>query len=979
MTSMLKHITSEIPSGLPLVDGFHQPGLVVLSILVAVAMSLLALQTSYVAHTASSSIHKRVALLTGACALGIGIWAMHFIGMLAFQLPAPVSYHTGLTLASMIPAVVASWLALQHLSRSGNKSHAIGVSGTLVGGGIGLMHYVGMAALETPLHMHHDPLLFGLSIVAAVALAILALWIRLGLRKTRLSATLRYYLAGSIMGLAIVSMHYIAMHGVRFYGDASALSDGIWVNNSYLALALSSVVLTLGIVVASLNGLVRMRELHRSANSTQSRMQAIVDTAVDAIITIDGLGTIRDFNLSAERLFGYDAREVLNQNVKMLMPEPYHSEHDGYLQRYQTTGETRIIGKGREAKARHKDGRVFPIRLSVGKVELDNREPLFVGLIADISERVQLEQSLREAAKRAEQAAQAKGQFLANMSHEIRTPMNSIIGFTEILLQGQLDPVQRGHLSTIRQSSRTLLGLINDILDTTKLENHRLQLENSDFSLRAVVMQVESSLRIQAQNKGLEFMTRYADDMPEYFVGDTLRLVQVLTNLVGNAIKFTEQGAVQLALRYVHEQVEIIIKDTGIGMTSEQVSTIFEPFTQADASISRRFGGTGLGTTIARQLVEAMDGRIEVSSEPGLGSEFRLYLPLPQGQAPQSDEPAASIDLPPLRILIADDVEQNLRLLRLVLEKNGHQVEQAENGARVLELYAPGRFDVLLLDLHMPVVDGLQAAQRIRELEQQQGISSPVPVIALTASVMQGDRDAAQQAGMNGFASKPLDVPALFAEIARVTGQGASTPPAATQTGTNQLIDWQQGIALWGSKDQLQHEIQLFLDDWQSRYPLHYSPGSDLQPLIFSLHGIRGAAGNLALGAAASLAGKLEQQLRTHNSDGLDASLARLQQLMADSAREAGHPAAAQPAPAAPVPDAGLQHCLEPLREVLRSHQLDDDLLASVLAALQNGPARHIETACKLGTAVDNFDFDQALALLESLEPDIAPPGDLLP
>ncbi len=646
MTSML-NITSEIPSGLPLVDGFHQPGLVVLSILVSVAMSLLALQTSYVAHTASSSIHKRVALLTGACALGIGIWAMHFIGMLAFQLPAPVSYHTGLTLASMIPAVVASWLALQHLSRSGNKSHAIGVSGTLVGGGIGLMHYVGMAALETPLLMHHDPLLFGLSIVAAVALAILALWIRLGLRKTRLSATLRYYLAGSIMGLAIVSMHYIAMHGIRFYGEASALSDGIWVNNSYLALALSSVVLTLGIVVASLNGLVRMRELHRSANSTQSRMQAIVDTAVDAIITIDGLGTIRDFNLSAERLFGYDAREVLNQNVKMLMPEPYHSEHDGYLQRYQTTGETRIIGKGREAKARHKDGRVFPIRLSVGKVELDNREPLFVGLIADISERVQLEQSLREAAKRAEQAAQAKGQFLANMSHEIRTPMNSIIGFTEIMLQGQLDPVQRGHLSTIRQSSRTLLGLINDILDTTKLENHRLQLENSDFSLRAVVMQVESSLRIQAQNKGLEFMTRYADDMPEYFVGDTLRLVQVLTNLVGNAIKFTEQGAVQLALRYVHEQVEIIIKDTGIGMTSEQVSTIFEPFTQADASISRRFGGTGLGTTIARQLVEAMDGRIEVSSEPGLGSEFRLYLPLPQGQAPQSDEPAASIDLPP--------------------------------------------------------------------------------------------------------------------------------------------------------------------------------------------------------------------------------------------------------------------------------------------------------------------------------------------
>lgn len=972
---MISHMFSAVPAGVDLIAGTHQPGLVLLSVMVSIVMSLLALQISYVARTAATEYYRQIALLTGALALGAGIWAMHFIGMLAYQLPADVAYDTGLTLLSMVPAVLASRLALRLLAHSRLKLNSIVIGGVLVGGGIGLMHYTGMAAMQTSMQMHHDLLHFIVSIVAAVVLAMLAIWIRLGLRKTRLAPQLRFYLAGIVMGLAIVSMHYIAMHGVRFYGETGTVSQGVWVNNVYLALALSSVVLTLGVVVSALNGLVRMRELHRRAGSAQSRLQAIVDTAVDAIITIDSMGIIKDFSRSGERLFGYQASEVLGENVKILMPEPYHSEHDGYLQRYRQTGETQIIGKGRELQARRKDGSVFPIRLSVGKVELDNREPLFVGLIADISARINLETSLREAAQRAEAAAEAKGQFLANISHEIRTPMNSIIGFTELLLQGPLDEIQRSHLHSVLQSSTILLGLINDILDSTKLENLKLELEHNDFSLKSVAMQVESSLRIAAQKKGLDFIIGYPEDMPEYFVGDALRIIQVLNNLVGNAIKFTERGQVEMMFAYTGQQVRVVVSDTGIGMSAEQIASIFEPFTQADASISRRFGGTGLGTTIAKQLVEVMGGRIEVTSEPGQGTVFSLQFPLALGKAPEHQNDQKLVELPPLRILIADDVEQNLRLLRLVLENAGHQVEEAGNGAQALEKFQHGSFDMLLLDVHMPVVDGLQAVQQIRQLEQASQ-RSRVPVIALTASVMQEDRDAARQAGMDGFASKPLNVPALFAEMSRVLMcvpvKGVTDLSQAI--GQPDLINWQQGISLWGSRKQLQQEIHTFLAGCEADYPLILDDPLDTAQLEFSLHGIRGAAGNLGLTAVTGLAAELESQLRSNRLNGLQAGLARLQHLLQESAQQAQpvSPSVAGSRQSA-TNMAELAVDIAALRQTLARHQLDDELLAKVVTGLESGPVAATRLATELAAAVDGFAFDQALSILD--EANTALPG----
>ncbi|MGE8357480.1 MAG: ATP-binding protein, partial [Microvirgula sp.] len=367
-------------------------------------------------------------------------------------------------------------------------------------------------------------------------------------------------------------------------------------------------------------------------------------------------------------------------------------------------------------------------------------------------------------------AAAAKGIFLANMSHEIRTPMNAIIGFTELLLDGELTALQRRHLGTVRQSARSLLGLLNDILDTTKLEKGAFRLEQIHFSLQALATQVMASMRLAAEARSLELTVHFPPDLDEYCVGDPLRVQQILTNLIGNAIKFTERGRVSLDFHRKHELLFIEVRDTGIGMTAEQLSRIFAPFTQADASISRRFGGTGLGTTIARQLTELMGGTIQVESEPGRGSVFRVALPLPPGSAPaEKAQGVSTMSLPPLNILVADDVAQNLELLTLIMEQGGHRVTTACNGEDALRQFMAGRFDIVLMDVHMPHMDGLEAVRRLRACEREQGRVA-TPVIALTASVQDTDREAAREAGMDGFAMKPLDVPRLLAEMARVVG-----------------------------------------------------------------------------------------------------------------------------------------------------------------------------------------------------------------
>ncbi len=957
-------------SAAPFLQGQYNPWLVLLSLLVSIFSATMALQTAQIARGTESPLYRQIAVGTGAIALGGGIWSMHFIGMLAFELPAHVHYDTGITLLSMLPAGIASWFALRLLAGTGVAWPQLIMSGALVGLGIGTMHYSGMAAMQTPLQMRYEPLTFALSIVVAVALAILALWVRYGLRRVRLHDTAQLVAAGAVMGLAIAAMHYTGMAATRFTGEPGPAATTLLFNNVYASLALSTFTVTVTVLVYALNGLVRSRELYRQVEESQSRLRATLDTAVDGIITIDSRGIVQAFNHSAERLFGWRTDEVVGRNISMLMPEPDQSRHDGYLQKYLASGTTRSIGVAREVIGLRKNGSLMPMRLAVGRVELPG-ELLFVGFVTDISERHALEASLRETAARAERAAAAKSSFLANMSHEIRTPMNSIIGFTELLLQSDLTPKQRTHLNTIRQSSRSLLGLINDILDTTRLEKGGMTLERIDFSLKGVAMQIESSLRLGAQAKQLTLTTHYPDDMPEYFLGDPLRVLQILTNLVGNAIKFTERGGVDVIFSREQGLVHVQVRDTGIGMTAEQVETIFAPFTQADASVSRRFGGTGLGTTIARQLVELMDGDIDVDSAQGHGSTFHIRLPLPLGQKPSAPEHGPErLSLPPLRVLIADDVEQNIELLTLTLGDGGHQVTSARDGDEAVAQFMDGQFDIVLMDVHMPVTDGLQATRLIRQYERTHGLRS-TPIIALTASVMAEDRRAAHQAGMDGFAVKPLDVPRLLDEISRVLGLDDKPAAAAVAaTGPRQLIDWPTGIVRWGSEARLTKAMHQFFATVTASHPLPDDDEPDWERLRFSLHGIRGAAGNLALPAIAELAGSLEQQCRTGERDGLQPQLATLRQLLQETAHElaqtAPPPADGEADTATPTAAPGDWHpSLQRLQTLLARNELDDTLLEQVCAGLEQQGRR--AQALTLRAAIEAFEFIEAQALLQRL------------
>lgn len=956
--------------------GQHDPLLSTLSVLVAIFTSWMALQTAFLARTSDEARDKQLTISIGSISLAGGIWTMHFIGMLAFGLPVGISYDIPTTMLSFLPALAASWLALTVLSaRTQPTTGKLASSSILVGIGIAAMHYGGMAAIQTSAIITYELPALLLSCLVAPVLAFIALSVRFGLHKTRMTKKQRVWLSSATMGIAIAGMHYIGMHATTFTGIPSDDVLPITIDKTLIAIMLAILTLSVSALVAFANNLLRLRQLLRKMDIDASRMRAIVETAIDGIITIDGRGIIQAFNPSAERLFGWKADEVIGQNIKILMPDPDRTHHDSYISNFQQTGIPKIIGSGREVTGLRKDGSLMPMRLAVGRVELPG-EAMYVGFVTDITERRQLESSLREAAEQARLAASAKTAFLANMSHEIRTPMNAIIGFSELLLKEELTPVQRRHLNTVHQSSRSLLSLLNDILDTTKLEKDSVELEIIDFSLQQLLEEIISTMDVTASAKGLLLEMHYPEDMPAYFKGDPLRIRQVLTNLIGNAIKFTEHGQVTLQVSYTDDVLYLQVTDTGIGMTPEQMNKIFDPFSQADNSISRRFGGTGLGTTISRQLTELMGGHIQVTSTLSRGSTFHVYLPLPLGKEIGTNQNAMeSITLPPMHILIADDVPQNVELLTLILERQQHHVTSVRNGQEAVTQFTQGKFDLVLLDVHMPLMDGLEAARRIRAHEKEQALPA-TPIIALTASVMDSDRLAATAAGMNGFAAKPVELSRLTAEMARVLNlHDASDIPTGQQTEkkrTLPLIDWAAGIAMWGDEPRMRKAIHAFLTDVDTRLPLPdtISAQTDWPALAASLHGIRGAAGNLCLTSAAALAADIEKMVSKQQYNGMPAMLSHLKQLLhtvAHTLQASPDTKPAQQTAVVPVQDTGkVQQELCRLIACLENSELDNTALQGINDyLLASGRQETFET---LNDALDMFDFEKGVALLRELE-----------
>jgi len=400
---------------------------------------------------------------------------------------------------------------------------------------------------------------------------------------------------------------------------------------------------------------------------------------------------------------------------------------------------------------------------------------VFIGVVGRAT--FQVNTRARAARREAEAASRAKSQFLAAMSHELRTPMNAIIGFTDLLLRGNHDPRQQEQLRHIDAASRSLLALINQVLDLSKIEAGKLELESRAFAPAVMLDKLEALFQSQAAARNLRLHVSRSADLPAAVTGDAMRLEQVVTNLLGNALKFTQAGGIELTVERRGERggrivLEFGVRDTGIGISAEQLERLFTPFTQADQSTTRRYGGTGLGLAISKQLIELMGGELSVESRPGEGSTFRFSVPLATADGvPASEAPSRSAisqleaarAVRGLRVLLAEDNAMNRRLVGEILGDAGVVLDYAEDGRKALAAVQLTTYDLVLMDMQMPEMDGLEATRAIRALPR----FASLPIIAMTANAFDEDRAACVAAGMNDFLAKPIDAEQVLAILAK--------------------------------------------------------------------------------------------------------------------------------------------------------------------------------------------------------------------
>jgi PAS domain S-box-containing protein len=626
-----------------------------------------------------------------------------------------------------------------------------------------------------------------------------------------------------------------------------------------------------------------LREQLDRERALEAQYRELVATANDLVVTSDADARVTSINDAGERMTGLKTDQAVGRPLRELVSPADRARLDRVL--------ATVIA--------NRAGATLEVGMGHATVELDVR-PIFrhsrpAGLQAigrDVTARKRSEAELAKARDAAEAASRAKSEFLANISHEVRTPLNGIIGMTELALAGRLESEPRQYLNLVRSSADSLLHIINDVLDFSKIEAGHMTFEQTSFDLRARLAASLDPLAVTARRKGLTFDTHLSPALPSVTVGDPGRLGQVLTNLVGNAIKFTQEGGVRVDVDVAAPvegdaesvaRLRIAVRDTGIGIPSDKHAVIFEAFTQADGSTSRRFGGTGLGLSIAASIVRTMGGTLDLTSEVGRGSTFTVVVPLTRGAA--ADLPVFAADglsrlLGPgagaggsqspevplhrvMRILLVEDNPVNQRLAHEILRRRGHAVTLAAHGREALERLEEATFDLVLMDVQMPEMNGLEATRAIRAAEA--GTDRHLPIVAMTAHAMAGDRERCLDAGMDDYLTKPIRAEALITHVERIAMRTDDASFGRPQT---PAFDLQEALERVDHDPELLAEIAgLFLTDSPEMLEAvsRSVAAADGDAVSRAAHKLKGAI--LTFGAAEAAALALSIERAGHDGD----------------------------------------------------------------------------------------------------------------
>jgi PAS domain S-box-containing protein len=751
--------------------------LVGLSIVIAMGAADAAINMA--GRTVVAPEHSRLAWLGGgAVAMGLGIWSMHYIGMLAYILPVPVLYDLPTVLVSLLTAILASAVALYCVSRPNLAAGSVALASLAMGAGIASMHYIGMAAMRVPAMCHYDPVIFAASIGIAVVVSAVALMLAF---RYRSASQFDFHKIASaiVMGLAVAAMHYTGMAAVTWMPSplVGDVSNAVSVSSVGIAGIAIVTLVILGTTVVT-SWVDRRFQLQQSQlTASEERYRLLFARSIAPIYKTSLDGTILDCNDAYASSLGYSSRlDLIGRSANASYLDP--AEGQFLIASLAATGQL----TNREVRFKRKDETPIWV-LENANVVQDAKTGIrsIQSTFLDISDRKRAEVALKDAKEAAEAANLAKSEFLASMSHEIRTPMNGVIGMAGLLLDTDLTPEQHEYALTLRHSAESLLAIINDILDFSKIEAGKMNIEPIAFDLFVAVEETTELFQSKLQDKKLEMIVRYDPDLPLRFICDPGRIRQILVNLIGNAIKFTARGHIYVNVERVKLEdgkadVRLTVEDTGVGIPEDKLRSVFERFTQADASTTRKYGGTGLGLSICRRLVHLLGGNIQVRSKVNEGSAFTFTLPLAVDDTVPSP-PIREVAIENLRVLYVDDNSINRFILHEQMDhwklRNACFCSGAETLAAMRSACNSGDpFHIAIADHEMPGMDGLELAKEIKANPHLR----ETLLVMLSSRGRRGDARQAKEAGFAAYLSKPTKPRDLLDVLKTVWSNSKQSP-----------------------------------------------------------------------------------------------------------------------------------------------------------------------------------------------------------